>query len=193
MTSQTKVAGVILAGGRAQRMNFENKALMHYQGESLIAYSFSAMRPLVDELFINTNIDDALYQTWGAGVIADATDGFKGPLAGILAAMNAVCADTLMVVPCDAPFISTAHLEKLLLEHQLTHAEITVACCGEQVHSVFMVVNTALKTSLEHYLANGERKVRRWFVGHQTHYVDFGENARGFENINTLDELHTIV
>ncbi|MEY2665830.1 MAG: hypothetical protein RLZZ384_1, partial [Pseudomonadota bacterium] len=24
MTSQTKVAGVILAGGRAQRMNFEN-------------------------------------------------------------------------------------------------------------------------------------------------------------------------
>jgi len=81
MTSQTKVAGVILAGGRAQRMNFENKALMYYQGEPLIAYSFSAMHPLVDELFINTNIDDALYQTWGVGVIADATADFTGPLA----------------------------------------------------------------------------------------------------------------
>ena len=193
MTSQTKVAGVILAGGRAQRMNFENKALIHYQGQPLIAYSYSAMRPLVDELVINTSIDDALYQLWGASVIADATADFSGPLAGVLAAMNAVDADILIVVPCDAPFITFAQLEKLLFEHQVMSAEITVACCGEQVHSVFMVVNTAIKASLERYLAKGERKVRRWFAEHSTHYVDFGDNARGFENINTLDELHTIL
>ncbi|MEN9757462.1 MAG: molybdenum cofactor guanylyltransferase [Pseudomonadota bacterium] len=192
MTSQTKVAGVILAGGRAQRMNFENKALMHYQGQPLIAYSFFAMRPIVDELLINTHSDDAIYHAWGAGVIADATANFSGPLAGVLAAMNAIDANTLMVVPCDAPFITTQQLNRLLLEHNTYQSDITVACCGEQVHSVFMVVNTALKANLEQYLARGERKVRRWFAEHQTHYVDFGDDVRGFENINTLEELHAI-
>ncbi len=193
MTSQTKVAGVILAGGRAQRMNFENKALMLYQGQPLIAYSFFAMRPLVDELLINANGSHTLYQTWRVPVIADMKADFSGPLAGVLAAMNFVDADILLVVPCDAPFITTEQLERLLREHQLYQSAITVACCGEQIHSVFMVVNTHLKTSLEHYLAKGERKVRRWFMEHQTHYVDFGDHTRGFENINTLDELRAIV
>ena len=83
-------------------------------------------------------------------------------------------------------------MRPLLLEHNTYQSDITVACCGEQVHSVFMVVNTALKANLEQYLARGERKVRRWFAEHQTHYVDFGDDVRGFENINTLDELHAI-
>ena len=192
MTSQTKVVGVILAGGRAQRMNFKNKALMHYQGQPLIAYSFFAMRALVDDVVINTHSDNALYHTWGAGVIADATTDFSGPLAGVLAVMNAIDADTLMVAPCDAPFITTEQFNRLLHEHKASQADITVACCGDQIHSVFMVLNTALKTSLEHYLGRGERKVRRWFAEHQTHYVDFGVDARGFENINTLQELHAI-
>jgi molybdopterin-guanine dinucleotide biosynthesis protein A len=50
-------------------------------------------------------------------------------------------------------------------------------------------VNTNLKSSLETYLAQGERKVRKWFEQHKTNYVDFGENASGFENINTIVEL----
>ena len=42
MTSQTKVTGVILAGGQARRMNYRNKGLQIFREEPLISYSFNA-------------------------------------------------------------------------------------------------------------------------------------------------------
>lgn len=191
MTAQTKVAGVILAGGQARRMNFQNKALMPYHGRPLIAYSFEALSPLVEEIWISANDAHDVYQQWPARVIADASPAFLGPLSGVLAAMNATLAHTLIVVPCDAPLMTTPLLARLLLAHQTQQSTITVARCGERVQSVFMVVDTALKANLAAYLAQGERKVQRWFALHTVHYVDFGTEASGFENINTPDALLT--
>lgn len=189
MTLQTKVMGVILAGGQARRMNFQNKGLQLFHGKSLISYSFNALRPIVDELLINANRDLDEFEKFGVPVISDLVQDFSGALAGILAAMNFTQADLLMVVPCDAPFISTSQLQHLLDVHIKNDAEITVACTGEQIHSVFLVLNTHLQSSLENYLVQGNHKVRLWFKQHKTHFVDFGENAIGFENINTLAEL----
>lgn len=187
-----KVTGVILAGGRARRMNYQNKGLQLLHEQPLILYSFHALRPIVDDLIINANqnLDD--YHAFGVPVISDLTQDFSGALAGILAAMNYSNADWLLILPCDAPFISTAQLQRLLSEHAESGADITVARTGEQIHSVFLVVKTSLQTSLEMYLANGNHKVRLWFEQHHTHFVDFGADARGFENINTLDELNAI-
>ncbi len=192
MTSQTKVTGVILAGGQARRMNYQDKGLQLFRGQPLIHYSFSALRPLVDELVINANRNMEIYQTFGVPVISDITPDFSGALAGILAAMYYSNADILLIVPCDAPFITTVQLCHLLEQHKQSDAKITVACTGEQVHSVFLVVESNLKNSLESYLAQGERKVQLWFKQHKTQYVDFGVDASGFENINTLDELNAI-
>lgn len=191
MTRQTKVTGIVLAGGRARRMNFQDKGLQLFRGQPLISYSLNALRPLVDEMVINANRNLEIYANFGVPIIADLTPDFAGALAGILAVMQNINADLLIAVPCDAPFISTSQLQRLLSEHQAGGAEITVACTGEQIHSVFLVVQTDLKTSLERYLAAGNHKVRLWFEQHKTHFVDFGENARGFENINTFEELET--
>jgi molybdopterin-guanine dinucleotide biosynthesis protein A len=192
MTSQTKVTGVILAGGQARRMNYQDKGLQLFRGQSLISYSFNALKPIVDQLIINANQNLEIYQKFGVPVISDLTQDFSGALAGILAAMNYSDADLLLVVPCDAPFISTTQLQHLFSEHEKNSAEITVARTGKQIHSVFLVVKTSLQTSLETFLADGNHKVRLWFEQHRTHFVDFGVDARGFENINTLDELNAI-
>jgi molybdopterin-guanine dinucleotide biosynthesis protein A len=192
MTLQTKVTGVILAGGQSRRMNYQDKGLQIFCGQPLISYSFNALRPLVDDLIINANQNIALYENFGVPVISDLTQDFSGALAGILAAMNYSSADLLIVIPCDAPFISTKQLQHLLSEHQKSGTEITVARTGEQIHSVFLVVKTSLQTSLESFLAADNHKVRLWFGQHKTHFVDFGAGAIGFENINTLAELNAI-
>ena len=189
MALQTKVTGVILAGGQARRMNFQNKGLQLFHGKLLISYSFDALRPIVDELIINANRDLDEFGKFGVPVISDLVQDFSGALAGVLAAMTFTDANLLIVVPCDAPFITTMQLQHLLDEHKKNNAEITVACTGEQIHSVFLVLNTNLQSSLENYLVQGNHKVRLWFKQHKTHFVDFGENASGFENINTLAEL----
>lgn len=188
--SEQSVTGVILAGGQARRMNYQDKGLQIFRRQPLIFYSFNAMRSIVDELVINVNRNLSEYQSFGVPLISDMTQDFSGALAGILAAMNFAKTNLLLVVPCDAPFITSTQLEFLLKQHQQSGAEISVACTGEQVHSVFLVVKTDLRASLEAYLAQGNRKVRLWFEQHRTHYVDFGVDAIEFTNINTLDELN---
>lgn len=188
MTKQTKVTGVVLAGGQARRMNFQDKGLQVFCGKPLISYSLNALRPLVDEIVINANRNQAIYENFGFRVISDLTPDFAGALAGILAVMTKTTANLLLVVPCDAPFISTLQLQRLLNEHQKSGAKITAACTGEQVQGVFLVINTDLKTNLASYLAAGNHKMRLWFDAHQTHFVDFGVE-HGFENLNSLEEL----
>jgi molybdopterin-guanine dinucleotide biosynthesis protein A len=52
-----------------------------------------------------------------------------------------------------------------------------------------MAINTTLKNSLQDYLAQGERKIDRWFEQHNWIKVDFSANPEFFSNINTLAQL----
>lgn len=184
-----KITGVILAGGLARRMNHQDKGLLLYQHRPLISYAINAMLPVVDELIINANRHIEHYQAFGLPVISDLTTSFDGPLAGILAAMQYTDAEVLLVMPCDAPLMTSEALKKLLDEKQKSNTELAVACDGQYWHSVFLALNTDLKNSLQQYLANGERKIQTWLKQHEFVTVEFSEYAELFTNINTLTEL----
>jgi molybdopterin-guanine dinucleotide biosynthesis protein A len=98
-------------------------------------------------------------------------------------------AKVLLVVPCDAPLISSAPLQKLLTSLVENKADITVAFDGERFHPVFLAVHCRLKTSLQNYLASGERKVQTWLTQHNTVAVDLSDSPEVFTNVNTLTEL----
>ena len=189
MTLQTKVSGLILAGGQAKRMNYNPKGLMLFREKPLLTYTFNAMYPLVDDLWISANQHIQAYQQWQVSVISDQDQTFAGPLAGLLAGMRHACSDTILTAPCDTPFIQTTQLRRLVFEHFEHNAQITVACTGEQIHAVFLVAKTTLSSSLLEFLANGHHKVKDWLSQHQTHYVDFGKETHAFENINTFADL----
>ncbi|MFI3220036.1 MAG: molybdenum cofactor guanylyltransferase MobA [Methylococcales bacterium] len=189
MNNSTKITGVILAGGRARRMNHQDKGLVCYQGRPLVDYAIAALAPLVHETLINANRHHEQYQQFGLPVVADQTDSFDGPLAGILTAMIHSDAAVLLVVPCDAPLITTVHLQKLLTVRAELNADIAVAFDGERLHPVFLAIHTRLKTSLQNYLASSERKVQSWLAQHNTVQVDFSDAPEIFTNINTLAEL----
>jgi len=189
MNNSTKITGVILAGGQARRMNHQDKGLVCYQGRPLVDYAIAALAPLVHETLINANRHHEQYQQFGLSVVADQTDSFDGPLAGILTAMIHSDADVLLIVPCDAPLISTVHLQKLLTVRAELNADIAVAFDGERLHPVFLAIHTRLQSSLQNYLASGERKVQSWLAQHHTVQVDFSDAPEIFTNINTLAEL----
>jgi len=189
MDKQLKVSGVILAGGLARRMNNQDKGLVAFNDKPLISYALQAIVPIVDELLINANRNVAAYQQFNYPVISDANDDFSGPLAGILAAMNACENNILLVMPCDSPFMSTAGLLHLLTEYYRCQVDIAVAFDGERVHPVFMAIKCSLKNSLQHYLAVGERKIDRWVEQHNWMKVDFSTNPEFLFNINTLAQL----
>ena len=189
MNKQSKVSGVVLAGGLARRMNKQDKGLVLFNNKPMITYALQAIVPVVDELFINANRNIEQYQQLNYPVISDASDDFSGPLAGVLAALNACKNDVLLVTPCDSPFMTANGLQTLLAEHQRCQADIAVAFDGERIHPVFMAIKSSLKSSLQNYLAKGERKIDRWFEQHNWVKVDFSGNPEFFSNINTLEQL----
>jgi molybdopterin-guanine dinucleotide biosynthesis protein A len=192
MNSQTKVAGVILAGGRARRMNNQDKGLINFKGHPMISYAIAALAPVVDHMFINANRNIDQYRQFGWPVISDQTDSFDGPLAGILTAMVHADADILVVIPCDSPLIKTEHLQKLLLARAENNADVAVAFDGVRLHPVFLAIKTALQASLQDYLADGQRKAAAWLDRQNLVKVDFSSEPEIFCNINTMMDLSAL-
>jgi molybdopterin-guanine dinucleotide biosynthesis protein A len=193
MNSQTKVIGVILAGGRARRMNNQDKGLVNFKGSPMVSYALAALAPVVDCVIINANRNIEQYRQFGWPVISDQTDSFDGPLAGVLAAMIHADAEVLLVVPCDSPLIRSEHLQRLIVTLAETDADVAVAFDGARLHPVFLAIKTDLKKSLQNYLDGGHRKMMVWLAQQNLVQVDFSNEPEIFRNINTLDELAGLV
>ena len=189
MIKQSNVTGVILAGGLARRMNNQDKGLLIYKNRPMISYAIEALKSITDQTIINANRNKEAYQAFGLPVIADQTDSFDGPLAGILTAMINSNSNTLLVVPCDSPLIKATHLQKLLTTLKEYKADVAVASDGKRLHPVFLAINTSLKDNLQEFLNSGQRKVEKWLEQQNKVITDFSETPDIFTNVNTLSEL----
>jgi molybdopterin-guanine dinucleotide biosynthesis protein A len=192
MNSQTKVTGVILAGGLARRMNNQDKGLINYKGRPMISYAIAALTSAADQSIINANRNKEQYLKFGLPVVADQTDNFDGPLAGVLTAMIHTDADVLVIMPCDSPLIKAEHLQKLLSTRAENGADVAVAFDGERLHPVFLAIKTSLKKSLQDYLSRGQHKVDRWLEQQKMVKADFSNEPEIFFNINTMEELYEL-
>jgi len=189
MDNQTKVTGVILAGGLARRMNNQDKGLVKYKGRPMVSYAIAALGAVADQTLINANRNREQYEKFGLPVVADQTDSFDGPLAGVLSAMIHTDADVLIVMPCDSPLIKADHLQKLLATRAENDADVAAAFDGERLHPVFLAIKTSLKTSLQDYLASGQRRIDCWLEQQKMVKADFSNEPEIFININTLTQL----
>ncbi|MEY4211398.1 MAG: hypothetical protein RLZ92_1779 [Pseudomonadota bacterium] len=191
MSDQNKVSGVVLAGGQARRMQQHDKGLVLFKQRPLVSYPIAALAAVTDQVVISANRNQAIYQQWQYPVISDANDDFDGPLAGILAAMDYLDAEILLVLPCDSPLFTAAHLQQLL-DGLTKQFDIAVAYDGERLHPVFLAIRTELKASLQAYLVRGERRLQSWIFQHRVNQVDFSQQAQIFSNVNTLAELERL-
>ena len=181
------IAAVILAGGRATRMNGADKGLVEYQQRPLIEWVLQAVRPQVGEVLISANRNIDAYAQYGCRVVQDATPDFPGPLAGVLAAMEMVTTPWLLVTPCDSPHLPENLAQKLLEAAQAADVPIAIAADPQREHYTTMLVQTQLAGSLRDYLLSGQRAVHVWQQGfNPTRAMFTGEELRNF---NTQTDL----
>jgi molybdopterin-guanine dinucleotide biosynthesis protein A len=182
------VSGLILAGGRATRMDGANKALMPFLGRTMISHVIERLSPQVDEILINANQDIANFQAFNLLVLADAISGLPGPLAGLHTGLEASQHDWILCVPCDSPLLPSNLAKRLLQVAIREDANIAIAKTEVQNHPVFCLCKKSLAADLAHYLHQGGRKVSEWQRAHRYIEVHFDDET-AFSNINTFEDL----
>src|SRR5262245_23125646 len=188
--------GVILAGGQARRMGGGDKALLMLGGETLLARAIARAQLQVPDLILNANGDPARVGSYGLTVIADKVQGFLGPLAGILSALdwvrtNRPNARWLASFACDTPFFPTDIVPRLVRLADETSSWITVAETGGQEHYIFAVWSTKIAETPESVLVSGgHRKMENWIATFPHRSLGFPmEPIDPFMNVNTPEEL----
>jgi molybdopterin-guanine dinucleotide biosynthesis protein A len=183
------ISVIILAGGRATRMNGADKGLVPLQQKPLIQHVINRLAPQVDEIIINANRELAQYQALGYTVLQDEVEDFLGPLAGFSLGLQHAKHDYVLTVPCDSPLLPVdlaLRLMAALVEHK---AEIAVASSDGSTHPVFCLCKKTVLPSLTAYLEQGERRVSAWQKGQQYIEVDFSDCSEAFTNLNTFENL----
>ncbi len=189
ITPFVNVTGVILAGGRGQRMAGADKGWVEYQGRPLIEHALSAIRPVVGQVIISANRNISEYQRLESRVVTDQESGFQGPLAGIFSALANIKTDYVLVMPCDAPGFDSIALHKLISElKSQPNLTVVIAGDGKQTQPVFMALKQSVKTDLEAFLATGQRKLMTWVRTQAFGVLEF-EDPTLFVNLNTAFEL----
>lgn len=185
LITQAQITGVLLAGGQGSRMGGLDKGLLEWQGRPFIEHLLVALQEQVNVVVINANRNQTLYQRYEVPVIPDHYTDYQGPLAGLAATMHSVKTPYILTIPCDSFHIAPDFAKRMLQALNTSEAELTVAHDGEQLQPTYALVPISLLSSLERFLAQGERKLRAWYAQHRMATVDCRDIAIMFKNVNT--------
>jgi molybdopterin-guanine dinucleotide biosynthesis protein A len=191
-----EITGLILAGGRAQRMGGIDKGLIPFMGKPLIEQAIARLSPQVTTILINANRNHDRYAEYGHAVIADKHPDFAGPLAGFAAGLEHCKTEYLLSVPCDSPVFPLNLSERLLEEMISTQSDLVYASSIDPAgiswtQPVFCLMRHTVQQSLQAFLDQGGRKIDRWFEALPSSTVVFADDA-AFANTNTPEELQAL-
>ncbi len=195
MNSLSNITGLILAGGRAQRMGGVDKGLIPFNDKPLIESAIARLKPQVDSILINANRNITKYAHYGYPVIMDETPDFSGPLAGFSIGLKHCKTPYLLTSPCDSPLLPTDLAQKMMDELEASDLDLVYASSIEHgklwAQPVFCLMRSGVRDSLKDFLSKGDLKIDHWFKELNSGTVVF-ENAHAFANINTPEELEAL-
>jgi len=187
-----KPLGVVLAGGLARRMGGGDKARIQIGGQSILGRVLERLTPQCSAIIINANGDPARFADTGLPVVPDSVEGFVGPLAGILAALDWAAAHApevphVVSAPGDCPFLPRDLVARLTAARQAAGLPLACARSGDWRHPVVGLWPVALRSDLRRALVDDQqRKIEAWTARHGVAIADWpAVPIDPFFNVNT--------
>lgn len=204
MTPETsKLLGVILSGGRSQRMG-SDKSLIAIGNTTLLDHAYQRLscqfakikntNSNKDEIIVSTNNplllakDDKIY-------LADSDDFNRlGPLSGIYAAMEYGKKhhyQALITIAVDTPFFPLDYVEKLHDFHLKNPEKALLSTYEGALQPTFGLWPIDLIDQLNIHLQEGKRSIYSFAQKINAGQYDFGNDVENnpFFNVNTPEEL----
>lgn len=193
--TKDNIGGVILAGGRSSRMQFENKALLELGGKPLIAHVIAGAKPQVAQLSINANRDLERFAEFAIPVVPDNFGPEAGPLAGILTGMQfsrnkLPNIQAVACFPADVPYFPADIVAQLTQVLNTESTQVAWLCSSGQWQPLFSLWSLALEDVLSTALRDGlysPMALIRSLPNSVLNITDIGPND--FANLNTPEDL----
>ncbi len=193
-------AGIILAGGRSQRMG-TSKALLplpDQPSETFLSRLASTLAPLCAEVLVVARDPTQFAHTAlpAARMVFDEKPG-GGPLMGLYSGLNALQSSAALVVAVDMPFVQPALLTFLLSQYQENTLLVPVV---EGVPQVLLALYPrSILPLIESLLKQGKRAPRTLLEVAPVRYIEEAQlrevdpQLRSFIGVNTPAELKEVL
>ncbi|MGY2401585.1 molybdenum cofactor guanylyltransferase MobA [Pseudomonas sp. SDO5271_S396] len=181
---------LLLSGGRGQRMGGQDKGLLAWRGQPLIAHLQQLTRALTDDLIISCNRNHARYATLADQLVSDDSPDFPGPLAGIRAGLAAARHAHLLILPCDVPHMDARLLAELRETAQRNPLLPVMVRHGQFWEPLICIVPTHLRDAVENAWQAGERSPRKIFLQLGGIGLECPPDDPRLANLNTPELLH---
>lgn len=164
-----------------------DKGLQLLRGRPLAVHVIERLAPQAMSVLISANRNLDAYAALGHAVLPDPHGlEFAGPLAGMLAGLDALAGDAwLLTAPCDSPHLPLDLAERLLAAagpHGLAFAQ------AAREHPTHALLHASLRAPLAAHLHAGGRAVLGW-MRLQPHGVARFDDEAAFANLNHAADL----
>ena len=176
-----RATAVILAGGDSGRMGAD-KSMLAINGKPMIEHICEQLRPHFTEIIISAN-DAEKYAFLGLPVVADEVPN-RGPLMGIVSALEHASYETVFVTACDIPDIDVDLVGRLLRASVGCDGAVPVAGDSEY-EPLFAVYRKSVLAAGREAMGGGKRKAIEIFHRCNIRPVEL-ERAGALGNINTM-------
>lgn len=184
------MTGLVLAGGRSRRMG-RDKALLEVAGDTLIVRVGGVLEEICGRVLVASGEADRYDVGWEQ--VADAPPG-TGPLAGILAGLEAADSPLVAVVAVDMPQ-ADARVLRLLADRWMGEAAV-VPLVDERIQPLHGVYATDAAPAFRRLVEAGKRSVvpalselGARVVGEEV-WGEVDPEGRFARNVNRPEDLH---
>lgn len=187
---ETKLYGLVLAGGKSKRMGHD-KSIISWHGKEQRYYVADLLKPLCEEVYISCrsnqqNEIDSQYKT-----LPDRVD-IAGPSAGILTALAKHEDAAWLVVACDLPLLDKETLQYLIDNRN----KLKVATSYKSPHDglpepLIAIWEPASKEALLSFIETGHSCPRKALINSDTHIIE-PQNPDALINANTPEDAERV-
>lgn len=188
---------ILQAGGKSSRMG-RDKALVPFQGMTMIEYILKQVRGLGQETIVITN-DPEQYRFLRLPLFPDVIPNW-GALGGVYSALYHASQEICLVLACDMPFISRTLLEHLLslsrgYDAVMPHLDPTGNQMPAFAEPFRAVYRKSCLNPIEMAIKAGQRRVVSFFPDINIRFVNrqeielFDPDLKTFFNVNTPEDL----
>ncbi|RXA21726.1 molybdenum cofactor guanylyltransferase [Methanosarcina sp. MSH10X1] len=207
-SGQTKLrSAVVLAGGRGRRMGMVEKALLEFEGKTILERLLESLFRAVDEVILSVRDKTqeekfrSVLEKFPARKIRFCFDTLEdaGPLEGIRAGLLESRAEYSFVCAGDMPFVDSGVVD-LLFEKALGHDAALPRWENGNFEPLHAVYSRRLIPEIEKAFEKGKRSVLApVFEMKDVVFVEVSEireidpELRTFANINTVEDIESMI